>query len=146
MGRYINWADVTNKYKDFATGDGASTAGSYWIPHAEAEVDGRLAVRYSVPFTPAPDIVKDLCIDLAYCKAALRMEGTKVIKDYVDQRFKDIIAGTLVLTTSAGLVSAAGGLAWASNSYHSAFGLDSEVSWQVDSQQLGDLRDARGQF
>jgi phage gp36-like protein len=144
MGRYITWADVSNKYGDFAKGGGALESGSYWIPQAEAEVDGRLAVKYSVPFSPAPDIVKDLSIDLAYCKATLRQEGTKV-KEYVDQRFKDIIAGTLVLTTSAGVVQTSGGTAWASNSYHSSFGLDNEVNWRVDSNAVYDLQSARGQ-
>lgn len=145
MGRYINWADVTAKYVDFAKGPDASLAGEHHVPQAEAEVDGRLAPKYSVPFTPAPYLIKDLCVDLAYYKATIRQEGSEKIKKYIDDRFKAIIDGTLVLTTSAGPVSVAGGLAWASNSYHSSFGMDSEINWHVDTYAITDIQDARGQ-
>lgn len=146
MGRYINWADVTGRYADFAKGPDATVGEAAFIPQAEAEVDGRLAPKYSVPFSPAPYIVKDLCVDLAYYKATIKQESSKLIQEDLERRFKSIIDGTLLLTTSAGVVAGTGGFAWASNSYHSAFGLDSEINWRVDSQQLHDLSDARGQF
>lgn len=146
MGRYIVWTDVTNRYQDFAKGPDATIGEAAFIPQAEAEVDARLAPKYSVPFSPAPYLVKDLSVDLAYYKATIRQKGSEIIKEYIDARFKAIIDGTLLLTNSAGVVPATGGFAWASNSYHSSFGLDSEVNWRVDSQQIGDLSDARGQF
>jgi phage gp36-like protein len=146
MGRYIDWADVTGRYGDFAKGPDAAAAQSFFITQAEAEVDGRLAPKYTAPFSPAPEIVRDLSIDLTYYKATIRQEGSEKIKEYIDQRFEAIIDGTLLLTTSAGLVQTAGGLAWASNSYHSSFGMDSEVNWSVDSLQIEDIRDARGTF
>lgn len=146
MGRYILWTDVTNRYPDFAKGPDATVAEAAFVPQAEAEVDARLAPRYSVPFSPAPYLVKDLSVDLAYYKATIKQESSKLIKDYIDARFKAIIDGTLLLTTSAGVVAGTGGLAWASNSYHSSVGLDSEVLWQVDTRQVGDLQNARGQF
>lgn len=146
MGRYITWADVTAKYGDFAKGPDASIAGDHHIPQSEAEVDGRLAPKYTVPFSPAPYLVKDLSVDLAYYKATIRQEGSKAIKEYIDARFKAIIDGTLTLTTSDGVVASAGNLAWASNSYHSSFGLDSEVNWQVDTYAITDLQDRRGQI
>jgi hypothetical protein len=51
-----------------------------------------------------------------------------------------------VLTSSAGVLAAGGNSAWASNSYHSSFGLDGDVMWQVDSLAITDLQDARGQI
>lgn len=146
MGRYIDWADVTGRYGDFAKGPGAGEAQASFIPQAEAEVDARLAVKYTVPFSPAPYLVQDLCIDLAYYKATIRQESSKLIKDYIDARFKDIIDGTMILTNSAGLIAATGNFAWASNSYHSSFGLDSEVNWNVDSGAITDIQGARGQI
>src|SRR5687768_16697902 len=106
MGRYITWTDVTNRYKDFPKGSDATLAESAFIPHAEAEVDGRLAVRYAAPFSPAPYLVRDLCIDVAYYKATARQEGSQLLKEYIDERFKAIIAGTLLLTTSDTIVGA----------------------------------------
>lgn len=145
MGRYIDWADVSGRYGDFAKGPDATQAQASFVPQAEAEIDGRLAVRYTVPFTPTPYLVQDLCIDLAYVKATIRQPGSKVIKEYIDQRIDAIIAGTLLLTNSDGVLAISANHAWASNSYHSAFGLDSEINWRVDSQQLLDLSDRRGQ-
>jgi phage gp36-like protein len=149
MGRYISWADVTNKYKDFAKGPDATLANSLHVPQAEAEIDGRLAVKYAVPFSAAPNapyLVQDLCIDLAYYKASIRQESSKLIKEYIDQRIEAIINGTLLLTTSAGPVAASGNFAWASNSYHSSVGPDSEVNWRVDSSWITYAQGARGQY
>lgn len=146
MGRYITWTDVTNRYVDFAKGPDATLAEAAFVPQAEAEVDGRLAPKYTVPFSPAPYIVKDLCVDMAYYKATIKQESSKVILESLERRFKAIIDGTLILTNSGGTIAAAGNFAWASNSYHTSFGLDSEVNWRVDSQQIGDIQDARGQI
>lgn len=146
MGRYIDWADVTGRYNDFAKGPDASVANASYVPQAEAEVDARLAAKYTVPFSPAPYLVKDLCIDLAYYKATIRQESSKAIKDYIDERFKAILDGSIVLTSSDGVVPVTGNYAWASNSYHSSFGLDDPVLWRVDSAQVLDIQDARGQI
>lgn len=147
MGRYINWADVTGRYGDFAKGVDASVAAAAFIPQAEAEVDGRLAPKYTVPFSPAPYLVQDLCIDVAYYKATIRQEGSKVLGESLEQRFKAIIDGTLLLTNSGGaIIQESGGAAWCSNSYHSSFGPDSEVNWRVDSNWINDTMDARGQL
>lgn len=146
MGRYINWADVTGRYNDFAKGPDASVAAASFIPQAEAEVDGRLAPKYTVPFSPAPYLVQDLCIDLAYYKAAMGTERAKLVGESLEKRFKAIIDGTLLLTTSAGTIVAEGATAWVSNSYHSSFGPDSEVNWRVDSNWINDAMDERGQL
>jgi phage gp36-like protein len=145
MGRYINWADVTGRYVDFAKGPDALIAEAAFVPHAEAEVDARLAPKYSVPFSPAPYLVKDLSIDLAYYKATIKQESAKALKEYIDARFEAIIGGTLILTTSAGPVASLSGGGWASNSYHSSFGLDDDVNWHVDSTATYAQQSARGQ-
>ena len=146
MGRYIDWVDVTNKYKDWPKAADATLAAASFIPQAEAEVDGRLAVKYSVPFSPVPYIVQDLCCDVAYYKATIRQEGSEIVKKYIDERSKAIIDGTLVLTTSAGALTPTGNTAWASNSYHSSFGMDSEINWHVSTVAVQDIQDARGQL
>lgn len=146
MGRYIDWADVTGRYPDFAKGPDSTVAEAAFVPQAEAEVDARLAPKYTVPFSPAPYLIKDLCVDLAYYKATIKQESSKPIKEYIDDRFKAIIDGTLVLTNSDGIVAQTGNLAWASNSYHTSVGPDSEVNWRISSQWIQDVQDERGQI
>lgn len=145
MGRYIDWADVTGRYPDFAKGPDATIANDVFIPHAEAEVDGRLAPKYSVPFSPAPFLVKDLAIDLAYYKATIKQESSKLIYERVEGVFKSILDGTLLLTNSDGVMAQPGNNAWCSNSYHTSFGPDGEELWRVSSQWIEDVQDDRGQ-
>lgn len=147
MGRYIDWPHVTGRYGNI-TGStlGAGNVGSYWLTQAEAEVDGRLAPRYTVPFTGTiPELVKDLCIDLTYYKMTIRQKESEALGKYLDKRFADIIAGTIVIpeadTTGA---ASSGNEAWVANSYYSRFGNDDPVNWQVDPDQIDAEQDARG--
>lgn len=145
MGRYITWDAVTGRYKDAATIVGAEGIGSYYLGAAEAEVDGRLAALYSVPFAPVPEIVQDLCVDLTYYKMTLTRKDSETLKGYIDARFKDILAGTLMLTTSGTVLAAqAAGTAWGTHqTYHSVFGADDPVNWQVGSAELQASEDMR---
>ncbi len=146
MGRYIEWDDVTNAYPDWARAVSANTIGNWWIPRAEAEVDARLAPKYTVPFSPVPDLVKDLCIDLAYYKLVFATEKGKALKESLDERFKAIIDDEMVLTTSAGQVGLSG-KAWSTHQdYPTAFGVDNDLNWRVSSMQAFDQQEARGQF
>lgn len=146
MGRYIKWDDVSNAYPDWVKSVSANTVGNLWIPRAEDEVDGRLAPKYTVPFTPVPGIVRDLCIDLAYYKLAFATEKGKELGKILDARFKAILDGDLMLTTSAGQIDG-GQRAWSTHQdYPTAFGVDSELNWRVSSAQAFDEQEARGQI
>lgn len=146
MGRYIDWGEVTGRYKD-AVGLGDSTGmGSYWLTHAEAEVDGRVAPRYTVPFSPAPMQIKDLCIDLTYWKMTVGKANKKELKAYIDERFNGILAGTILLTNSLGPLQGQANDAWFENSYHTSFGPDSPLNFRVDSNWSQQVQDDRGQF
>ncbi len=134
MARYITWKDVVDRYADAAKAQGGSEAvKTNYITGAEDEVDGRCAVKYTVPFSPVPGIVRDLCVDLAYYKMILKNpKAAKELKSYIDDRFKSIIDGTLVLTTSAGLIEAQD-KAWSTDQYGTAFGVDRDENWRVPS-------------
>lgn len=141
---YIDWSRVSGKYPDIAPKFEASAANSHWIPGAENEVNSRLAVRYTVPFSPCPDMIADLVVDLTYYKMTYRQENQEKLKEYIDERFKGLLDGSIVLVTSAGVVSDTSNFAWASNSYHTSFGPDGPENWRVSSQWIEDVRDARG--
>lgn len=145
MGRYIDWSHVTGRYPTVANRADSTGTGSYFLEMAEYEVDGRLAPLYTVPFSPAPLVVKDLCIDLIYYKMNILQESVEPLKTSLDERFEAILNGTLLLTNSAGsLLTTPPNGAWISNSYHSMFGPDSPANWSVDSNWIQDAVDARG--
>lgn len=130
MGRYISWDDVTGRYQDAAKKAQANNMGSYWLERAEYEVDGFLAARYTVPFTPAHPVVQDLCMDLTYYKMILNSgEQADAIWKYIEYRLKAIRDGTLVLTTS-GTELASGAVSWnEGGTQATAFGPDDPVNW-----------------
>lgn len=147
--RYIDWADVVNRYSDVARIGGAESVSSSHLQFAEAEVDARLSVLYTVPFTPAPPLVKDLCIDLTYWRMTMRQKGSEVIKKYIDERIEGLIGGTIVLTDAAGAVLPQNqeSLAWSEQNqtgYHTAFGPDYELNWMPSSAYIADVDETRG--
>lgn len=146
MGRYINWDDVSNAYPDWAETVSANSVGNLWIPRAEDYVDGRLAAAgYSVPFTPTPGLVRDLCIDVAYWKLAFASEKGKALGDILENTFKAIADRDLVITNSAG--SLVSDEAWSTHKeYPTQFGVDNPVNWEVSSAWTEDQQEARGQL
>lgn len=133
MGRYINWDDVTGRYIDAAKKAGDGAMGSYWLTGAEDEIDGYLAAKYTVPFSPAPGVVKELCIDLTYYKMTMQQPEAEPIWNYIDYRIKAIINGTIVLTTS-GTALPQGTSAWSEGEgHHTSFGPDSPLDWHISS-------------
>lgn len=145
MGRYINWDDVANSYPDWAKAASANTIGNLWIPRAEDEVDARLAPKYTVPFSPVPGVVRDLCIDLAYYKLVFASEKGKELKESLKDRFAALLSGEMVLTVSGTLL--ASDRPWSTHQeYHTAFGVDPDINWQVSDAQAEDEQEARGQI
>lgn len=146
MGRYIDWEDVANAYPDWPKTAGANTIGNLWIPRAEDEVDGRLAPIYSVPFSPVPGIVRDLCIDMAYFKLAFASDKGKALGDLLEKRFEAILEGKIMITTSAGRLDT-GERTWSTHQdYPTQFGVDNPLNWQVSSAWATDEQEARGQI
>jgi phage gp36-like protein len=136
MGRYIAWNDLTDRYPDASRIAGAELVHSAWLYGVEAEVDARLGSRYVVPFvTPTPELVRDVCTDLLYCRMTARQEGSAVIYERVMDLLKGLVAGTISLP---GGTEVAGGAnyAFASNSYRSAFGPDDPLNWSRSQSEL----------
>lgn len=145
MGRYIGWDSVANRYPDAAVIAGANEVSSSFIAAAEAEVDARLAVRYTVPFSPAPPLVQSIVTDLAYCKMTIRQPEAEPLREQVKELLAELVAGTLLLVDADGAVLQAGGatLTYATNSYRSAFGPDDPLNWSPSQSAADDAQDAR---
>lgn len=95
--RYIDWSDVANKYMSAAKIAGAAESRGPFLESAEAEVEAWLSQRYTVPFSPAPAMVKDLCVDLAYYKMSIMQEGSDKLAQYVEKRLKMLVDGEISL-------------------------------------------------
>lgn len=146
MSRYIDWEDVANSYPDWTKAVSANTVGNLWIPRAEDEVDARLAPRYSVPFTPVPGVVRDLCIDLAYYKLVFASEKGKELKESLKERFEALLDGSMVLTMSGSPLPSTD-QPWSTHmDYPSQFGVDDPVNWLPSSAWAMDQQEARGQI
>jgi len=145
MGRYVKWDDVADSYPDWAKSASANSAGNLWIPRAEDEVDARLAPRYSVPFTPVPGVVRDLCIDLAYYKLVFATDKGKELKESLKERFEALLDGSMVLTVSGSPLASE--TPWSTHQdYPTQFGVDDPVNWLPSSVWAMDQQEARGQI
>jgi hypothetical protein len=93
-------------------------------------------------------MVKDLAIDLTYYRMTIRQKGSELIKAYIDQRFEGLIAGTITLTDSSGVMVDGASLGWSEqdkSGYHTVFGPDDALNWTPSSSFISDVRDERGQ-
>lgn len=144
MGRYINWGDVGLRYAD-AGKLTAETSDNYYIQGAEAEIDARLAGKYTTPFavstqTDAPALVRSLAMDIAYWMANRRADWAEKFRDRIDEMFAAINSGTMLLTTSAGtLLNAPAVTIHTQPGLRSSFGLDDPSRWCPSSAWKQDL-------
>lgn len=135
MSVYIDWSDVANRYADAAKIAGGSEAmKSNWINGAEAEIDARLALRYTVPFSPVPVLIKDIAADLAYWRMVMNREKPPMqLIASVNSRLGGLADGTLVLTISGTLTGYTDQMWSTTKDFPSAVGVDDPVKWKVSS-------------
>lgn len=143
MGRYINWDDVVGRYPDAAKIAGASAVGSNWLGYVESELDARIGVKYTVPFTPVPAQIADLAIDMVYYRMNIRAKGIDSVKKFIDGRLAGILNGTIVLMGVDGVVQMSDkAVSWSEQNqpgYHTAFGPDDVEFWTPSSAYLNNV-------
>jgi hypothetical protein len=147
MGRYIDWADVIDRYPELNTLGGADQLSSSYIVYGEAHVDGMLSNHYTVPFSNNNMIIRDLAIDYVYWRAArFKFEDATMVKSAYFETIGMVNAGTLVMIDDAGTVIAQTkkkiGLHSTTESYHSAFGIRDPIDWHIDEDQITDEQGA----
>lgn len=150
MGRYCTVDQVVARYRKVADVVSYPNAvDSQYIHFAEAELDRKLGPYFTAPFSSNNITATDLAIDLAYAKTVQYNDPKKydAIKKHINSQLDDLIVGTDAMVTASGdlLYSTGGGSnAWSNTQdYHSAFGMDDELYFKVDSDQLFDEEDAR---
>ena len=147
----VKWDDVTKRYSSLEklTGGAEALTPAYIVP-AEAEVTGRLAPRFTVPFSSNNVTFKDLVIDLVRAKGgSFKEEERKEMLEDIDSRLKRLFMGqeAMVTVDSAGaysmLYADLSNAVWGSTQdYPPAFGRGEFIDFEVSSAQKQDELDA----
>lgn len=143
---YMTWAQLAAKYESAAKWANSDELASSYISQAQATINGALAAKYTVPFSPVPPMIQDLCVDLVYFMLAINKEAdqAKAVKAWYDERIEQLQDGSLKLVQADGTVLPdQSNYASISDDHHSVFGPDSPVNWQPDTDALQDAEDAR---
>ena len=112
---------------------------SHLIFYAEAELNGRLAQQFTIPFSPAPPVIKDLAGQYTYLHALQtrgKGEDAKAFREQLEARIKRILDGEEFIYSGSGTTFEAADSSsgiWSSNeNYHPVHSmLDAENSKTV---------------
>jgi len=147
MGSYADWGDVAGRYPTIEARGGSTEIEESFIQGAEAEINAYLATAYSLPFpAPIPPLIRDLTIDLTYCKMAVgKMEDREKICNRVTSLLEKLRDGDITLTTSGSVIEQVNlsGLYCSDAEYSPIFERDSQYNWGVDSAQIQSIEDNR---
>lgn len=148
-GRYTNWDTIVGIYPDFSDFAGAVKASSSYIANAEAEVDARLGVKFTTPFSSNNVTVRGLATDLAYLQAGRRSlsdEHYSRLLAHVNTRMAMLLSGDMVMATESGALTQLDSTpAWSTTEdYHPIFGPNDPLDWIESSAQNSDLLADRG--
>jgi len=103
---YITYRELLARYPQFrAWHEGnESLVNSFCIAMAEAELNSRLATAYTVPFTTAYPVIKDLTFDLCYAKMMMsqNVEEYQKFYDNVIERINRLVNGDDLIYTDDG--------------------------------------------
>lgn len=133
MGRYISWDQLQVKYGAVTKSRGKDESAPF-IVGAEDEIDARVSQYYSVPFTPVPGLITNMCLDLAW--AQMNISNVKVsdpIFKRIDMLLKGIADRTIALTVSGSPLTAPSLVALTTSGHKSSFGMDETTRFHVDS-------------
>lgn len=103
MGRFVKWKDVHDRYRDIASLGDEKAVDSAWIRPAEFELESKLAIRFTTPFSDNNATAKDIGIDMAYLKMSpTRNKNYERVRDMVDARIKGLLEGEALMITDSG--------------------------------------------
>lgn len=161
MGFYQTTTALSELLPGYLAGNTSTsdTAGvsafSRYIDDAEAEVNSAIAIRYEMPFSTVPPLLRTLAGHIA-CYIAIRngfsaegLHRNQYLDDYKDAKaiLKELMDGARRLTYTDGSlvpVNTTGRIKSSSETYTPIFGLDEPTSWDRDPDEVEDQADARG--
>lgn len=144
-GNYLDWDHVVARYGEFST-YGATLATSHYITMAEAELESRLGVKFTVPFSSNNLTAIDIATDMAFIKAArLKGKERQELQKIIDDRIKALIEGDAVMIAGGTVVQQDVQQAWSTDmDYHPVFSLLDLEDSPVSSQYLIEQGAERG--
>lgn len=152
-GKVISWSNVLARYDELSKLPNVSSTSVQddLIGMAEAGIHGRLASRFSTPFSTSNITARDLMVDMLYIQvnATRQPDKIKVLQEHLDGRIKALLTGQGDMVDANGVVAAVmvGDTVWSSSqNYSPVFGLGDVALAQVSSTQLTDEATARGEF
>lgn len=147
MGKYIEWDDAVSRYSIIGDKAGASSVGSNYIGYAEAEVEGKLAPGFSIPFSSNNITVKDLCIDTTLYKTLQFKDTEKAEKilESIDGKIAKLLSGEMAMVSDSGTaINKDNDTAWSgTQNYAPTFGAGNVENFIVSSDRLLDEELAR---
>jgi len=143
----VNYQDLVGTFRAIGkSGWTAEEVNSYHIPQCQAEIEGLLATVYTVPFSSNNVTAKDLVTQLVYCRlSGGSMEERQACRNEVLDRVEKLKSGKeLMLTSSGPIDSGITNIIWSNTKdYDNPTTVDDPIRWNVDSNQIDDIRDAR---
>lgn len=146
----IVWSDALLRYPELAKLPDVNSASTFaMVRLGEGYVSGRLASKYTVPFSNNNVTAQDLVIDAIFVQQHLsrQPEKAKTIKEYLDERIAALLDGSANMITTSGSIAGTlvGEAIWSSTqNYHPTFGMSDPLNWEVSSDMLIAENSARG--
>lgn len=143
----ISYADVIARYPEQTVLKDATQVNCNYIPFAVAEIESRLAPRFTVPFSSNNITAKDLMIDATYL-AIYRFKDPKKVEmvgKHLDDRIAKLLAGKADMIVSSGspIVSVGGTVFGTTEDYNPVFTMMPIEDAAVDSSYVQAEWDAR---
>jgi hypothetical protein len=151
---YITFDDLIMRYPILTKwGINETDVTNHLIFYSEQEVNSRLASHYPVPFTTAPNIIKDVTMDMAYCKATFwkNPDGFEKAWEACMARIEGLKNGDELIITTSGTIlqpdesSNIGNQIWTTtDNFHPVFSsLDAESPYSIVSseQRVSDINE-----
>lgn len=156
MGFYTTAIDIRKLYKKLDTSGLVDNDLDFYVNLAEAEINGIIATKYSVPVSPAPELLRNVSAELSLTKILDRFftAETHSRNDWRDTRKKEVMdllnkiakGDVLLITSSGDIISQRDDITEIysdTEDYTPIFGHGHYADEEIDEDRVEDEGDAR---